>query len=147
MNLGGAGTALIQSYEKCRLTAYPDQKGVWTIAWGHTGPAIVEGLTCTQEQADAWFVDDSRAATLGVMRSLDIAIPQACFDALVAFTFNVGVTAEGHSTLHALVNARNWDGALAEFPKWNHTGGVVSAGLTARRAAEAALFKSGLAQV
>lgn len=147
MNLGPKGTALIQSYEKCVLTAYQDPKGVWTIGWGHTGPEVVEGLVWTQDEADRAFVNDSRAATLGVLRSLDIALPQDSFDALVAFTFNVGVTAEGQSTLHTLVNARDWDGAEAEWPKWNHTGGKVSAGLNARRAAELELFKSGLAQL
>lgn len=140
MALGAAGRALIQGFEKCRLTAYPDSKGVPTIGWGHTGPDVCLGTTCTQEQADAWFVQDTQKAVNGVNRSLDIQVTQNQFDALVAFTFNVGVTAEGHSTLHSLVNQSDFAGAALEFGKWNHSGGQVVAGLTARRAAEKALF-------
>jgi lysozyme len=142
MKLGVKGETLIKSYEKCRLVAYPDQKGVPTIGWGHTGPEVHLGMTCTQAQADAWFEQDVQKAVLQVIKSLDIAVNQNQFDALVAFTYNVGVTAEGHSTLIKLVNAGYTGAASAEFGKWNHVDGEVSAGLTARRAAEKALFLS-----
>lgn len=142
MKLGAKGEALIKDFEKCRLTAYPDQKGVPTIGWGHTGPDIHLGMSCTQEQADAWFEQDVQKFTLQVIKSLDVAVNQNQFDALVAFTYNVGVTAEGHSTLIKLVNAGYTGAASAEFAKWNHVDGKVSDGLTARRAAEKALFLS-----
>ncbi len=142
MKLGDKGRALIQSYEKCRLIAYSDQKGVSTIGWGHTGPNVHLGMACTQEQADAWFEEDIRFAVLQVIKSLDLAVNQNQFDALVAFTFNVGVTAEGHSTLIKLVNAGYVGAASAEFGKWNHIDGIVSDGLTRRRAAERELFLS-----
>jgi lysozyme len=142
MKLGAKGRALIQDYEKCRLAAYPDQKGVPTIGWGHTGPDIHLGMTCTQAQADAWFEQDVQFAVMQVIRSLDVVVNQNQFDALVAFTFNVGVTAEGHSTLVKLVNAGHTGAASAEFAKWNHVDGQVSNGLTARRAAERLLFLS-----
>lgn len=142
MKLGVKGEALIKSYEKCKLVAYPDQKGVPTIGWGHTGPEVHLGLTCTQAQADAWFEQDTQVAVLQVIRSLDVAVSQNQFDALVAFTYNVGVTAEGHSTLVRLINAGRSIAASAEFPKWNHVDGKVSNGLTARRAAEKALYLS-----
>lgn len=32
-----AGLALTKHFEGLRLVAYPDQGGVWTIGWGHTG--------------------------------------------------------------------------------------------------------------
>lgn len=142
MKLGDRGRALIQNYEKCRLVAYPDQKGVPTIGWGHTGPEVHLGLTCTQAQADAWFEQDVLFAVMQVIRSLDVAVNQNQFDALVAFTFNVGVTAEGHSTLIKLVNSGHAVAASNEFPKWNHVDGKVSNGLTARRDAERVLFLS-----
>lgn len=142
MKLGAKGEALIKSYEKCRLVAYLDQKGIPTIGWGHTGPEVHLGLTCTQAQADAWFEQDTRTAVLQVIKSLDVAVNQNQFDALVAFTYNVGVTAEGHSTLIKLVNAGCPIKASTEFPKWNHVDGKVSNGLTARRAAEKELYLS-----
>lgn len=142
MKLGAKGEALIKSFEKCRLVAYLDQKGIPTIGWGHTGSDIRLGMTCTQEQADVWFEQDVRTAVMQVIKSLDVAVTQNAFDALVCFTFNVGVTAEGHSTLIKLVNASYTGAASAEFAKWNHVDGKVSAGLTARRAAEKELFLS-----
>ena len=45
------GLALTQQFEGCRLTAYQDQVGVWTIGYGHTGPDVTPGLTITEEQS------------------------------------------------------------------------------------------------
>ncbi len=144
--LGAAGLALLKSFEKCRLTAYPDGYGIWTIGWGHTGPEVVRGLTWAQAQADNALVRDTAKATWAVNSSLDAdgaaAINQNQFDALVCFTYNVGAGAEAHSTLIELINAGDLVGAANEFPKWNHADGQVSDGLTRRRAAEQALFLS-----
>jgi lysozyme len=140
MNLGDAGTKLIQSFEECRLVAYLDQRGRWTIGWGHTGPEVVEGLTCTQEQADAWFIEDTQTAVNAVNASLELMPTQNEFDALVSFTFNVGASAEEHSTLLRAFNTGNIPAAAAEFPKWDHINGVENAGLKRRRLAEQALF-------
>jgi lysozyme len=139
MILGDAGRALIQSFENCKLYAYQDQRGIWSIGWGHT-LGVVPYQTCTQDDADAWFTQDTQAAVNGVMRSLDVAVTQNQFDALVSFTFNVGVGSEAHSTLLALVNQGKFTLAAAQFSFWNHVNGVVDAGLTRRRAAEQALF-------
>jgi lysozyme len=140
--LGSAGEDLIKSFETLRLTAYQDPGGIWTCGWGHTGPDVVEGTTCTPEQAEVWLQEDTQKAVNAVDTSIQTNISQAQFDALVSFTFNVGVGAEGHSMLARLVNARNFAGAAAEFPKWNHIDGVPSAGLSRRREAERTLFLS-----
>lgn len=140
MQLGAKGTALIQSFETLALKAYLDQGGVPTIGWGHTWPEVHMGMVCTREQADVWFQHDVQEAVLAVISSTDVPLSQNQFDALVAFTFNVGVDAEEHSTLCKLVNQRLVAQAAAEFPKWNHVHGKVSNGLTKRRAAEQALF-------
>src|SRR6266478_1779783 len=140
MQLGAKGTALIRSFEKCELVAYKDQGGVWTIGWGHVGPEAFEGAACTVEQAGEWFVHDTQKAVNGVIASTDVPLSQNQFDALAAFTYNVGVSAEGHSTLCKLVNARNWAACPAEFMKWVYVKGVRSAGLENRRAAERDLF-------
>jgi lysozyme len=139
MILGDAGRALIESFETCKLYAYQDQRGIWTIGWGHT-MGVVPYLTCTQADADAWFVQDTQAAVNAVMRSLDVAVNQNQFDALVSFTFNVGAGSEAHSTLLSLVNQGKFALAAAQFSFWNHVNGVPNAGLTRRRAAEQALF-------
>jgi lysozyme len=140
MVLGPKGTALIHSFESLALTAYQDQRGIWTIGWGHT-PAY-KGQTCTQEQADAWFQADTRAACQAISRNIDVALTQNQFDALVSFTYNVGVSAAAGSTLFRYVNQGCWDVAAAEFLRWDHVDGVTSAGLARRRAAERDLFLS-----
>lgn len=140
MQLGEKGKVLIQSFEKLALIAYRDQGGVWTIGWGHVGPEAFEGATCTREQADAWFEHDVQTAVVAVIRSTDTTLTQNEFDALVAFTFNVGGNNEAHSTLVRMLNANNRLGAAAEFLKWDHVGKKISAGLDRRRAAERELF-------
>jgi lysozyme len=140
--LGSAGENLIKSFEELKLTAYQDQRGRWTCGFGHTGPDVVQGTTCTPEQAEVWFQADTLAAVNGVDTSIQTNVTQNQFDALVSFTFNVGVGAEGHSTMVKLVNARNFAGAAAQFPLWDHVDGVPNAGLLRRRKAEQALFLS-----
>jgi lysozyme len=138
--LSSRGEALIKSFELLELIAYQDQKGVWTIGWGHTGPEVVEDLKCTPDQAEEWFLADSAHAVKCVDESLQTNVSQNQFDAVVSFAFNVGVGAEQHSTMLKLLNARDFAGAAAEFPKWDHVDGVENAGLKRRRLAEQTLF-------
>jgi lysozyme len=141
MKLSAAGEAFIKGYEKLRLVAYkPTPNDKWTYGWGHTGPEVIEGATVTPEQAELDFQRDTAGAVWGVIRSTDVTLTQNQFDALVSFTFNVGVSAEAHSTLCAKVNARDRPGIVAEWVKWDHQAGVVVPGLLARREAERELF-------
>lgn len=144
MQLGPRGEALIKGFERLKLVAYkPTPEDKWTIGWGHTGEEVVEGLVWTLDQAEAAFIRDTGWAVTQVIKTTDVQLTQEQFDALIAFTFNVGVTAEGHSTLIAYVNQRKWLAAAAEFPKWNKQKGAVVEGLVHRRAAERALFLEG----
>lgn len=136
------GLALTEQFESCRLEAYPDVKGVWTIGWGHTGPLVVKGLTCTQVQADAWLLSDCDAAIAAVNRFVVVDINQHEFDALVDFAFNCGITAFAGSTLLKLLNAKDFAGAAKQFEVWDHASGKVVAGLLRRRLAEEQEFNS-----
>lgn len=139
--LGALGLALLKRFEGCKLVAYQDQNGIWTIGFGHTGPEVVEGLVWTQEQADAQLALDAGWAVRAVLKSLDVAVNQNEFDALVCFTYNVGSGNEAHSTLLRLLNGGNRVGAADEFLKWDHVRkGVVSLGLERRCEAERSLF-------
>jgi lysozyme len=140
MQLGAAGLALIQSFESCRLVSYQDQRGIWTIGYGHTGEDIGPEQACTQEQADQWLQDDTQSTVTVLLRDLDLPVAQNQFDALVSFLFNVGVTAGGHSTLLKLINQGQTVLAAQQFLLWNHVDGVVDPGLTRRRQAEQTLF-------
>lgn len=150
MILGERGAELIKSFEDCRLTAYRDGGGVWTIGWGHTGPEVQRGLTITQGEADALFDADTAQFERDVNSLLKVEVTQNQFDALISFAYNCGADIDadtraeglGDSTLLKLLNAGNIDGAKNEFRKWNKDNGKVVPGLTRRRAAEAALFET-----
>lgn len=145
MQLSQRGRALIEDFEKLRLVAFkPTPDDVWTIGWGHTGNDVYEGLVWTREKADSQFDVDIAKYVNQVIRSTDVELTQNQFDALVSFTYNEGVTAEGHSTLLQYVNQRRWLDAANEFPKWNKQKGKVLDGLTRRRATERELFLEGL---
>lgn len=149
------GLQLTEQFEGCRLTAYQDSVGVWTIGYGHTGPDVYKGLTITQERAVELLLQDIAKASAAVNRlvALDRAggadtdglpdLTQDEFDALVDFTFNLGAGRLAGSTLLKKLNAGDIEGAAAEFPKWVYAGGKVLAGLVKRRDAERALFLLG----
>lgn len=141
MQYSKVGIELTKSFEACRLTAYPDIKGVLTIGFGHTGPEVVEGLVWTQNQADSQLVIDLQRAEHMVDTCVTVTLTQGQYDALVDFAFNCGVNAEKGSTLLKLVNENDMADAANEFAKWSHASGVVVAGLLRRRLAEKAEFE------
>lgn len=133
---------LIKRFEGCRLTAYQDIVGVWTIGWGTTGPLIHQGLEISQMEADQWLLEECEhlleyiyTYCLGHDTHTE---NQIC--ALISFAYNLGSSALRASTLLKKLNSGDLSGAADEFLKWNHAGGKVVAGLTARRAAERELF-------
>lgn len=130
---------LIKKFEGCKLKSYKCPAGIWTIGYGHTGPAVVEGLEINQAAADAYLAADVGTFADSVAKLVKTAT-QAQFDALVSFAFNVGAGALKKSTLLRLHNAGSYESAAAEFMRWNKAGGVVLAGLTRRRKSEADLY-------
>lgn len=135
------GLALTQQFEGCRLTAYQDQVGVWTIGYGHTGRDVTSGLTITQDQASALLASDVAGAATFVNQAVTVALQQNEFDALVDFVFNLGRAAFAGSTLLRLLNAGNFASAAGQFALWDHAGGQVVAGLLRRRQAEETMFQ------
>lgn len=137
-----AGLALTKQFESCRLTAYQDVKGVWTIGWGHTGPDVLPGLVWTQKQADDALALDINWANNVVNSLCHASLTQSEHDALVDFVFNVGSGNFAHSTMLTYLNQGNMVMAALEFEKWDKAGGVVVAGLLRRRQAEERMFTS-----
>jgi lysozyme len=135
------GLDFIQDVEGCKLFAYRDTGGVWTIGVGHTGPEVVKGLTCSMEQALQWLKEDSEEAQEAVRQSVDGLLTQNQFNALVSFVFNVGVNAFKKSTMLKLINKGDFDGAAKEFPKWNKDNGKEVLGLSKRRILEQSVFE------
>lgn len=140
MKVDGDCLSLTEGSESCRLTAYPDPVGIWTIGYGHTGPDVHPGLVITREQAESLLEMDLAHAELAVNTYVKVPLTQHQFDALVDFTFNVGAGNFFNSSLLKYLNEKNYVAADGEFKRWDLAEGKKLPGLTARRAAEAALF-------
>ena len=139
MTYSKAGIQLTERFEGCRLAAYPDTGGVWTIGYGHTH-GVHEGMTCTPGEAEAWLKADIQAAADAVNRLVTVSLKQSEFDALVDFVFNLGAGAFARSTMLKDLNAGNLAAAALQFPLWDRDAGRVLAGLLHRRLAEEAEF-------
>lgn len=142
--IGAAGLALIQSSEGKRNVSYLDSAGIPTICYGHTGKDVKLGQRATDAQCVALLREDIRVHSAGVSTCTTYPFNQNQNDAVVSFTFNVGVSAYCKSTMARKINAGDLVGAAAEFPKWDKAtvnGVSVSLkGLAARRARERDLF-------
>jgi lysozyme len=137
------GLALIRRFEGCRLQAYQDSKGIWTIGYGHTGPEVTPGRVITQEQAEALLAADLARFAHGVEDSLARPVTPLQFDALVSLAYNIGLEAFRRSTVLRRLNARDEQGAAEAWIAWRDDGQPTEAGLARRRAAEIFLFGRG----
>ncbi|EOD8860416.1 lysozyme [Enterobacter hormaechei] len=146
MQTSEKGIALIKEFEGCKLTAYRDSVGVWTIGYGWTQPVdgkpIRSGMTIKQETAERLLKTGLVSYESDVSRLVKVGLTQGQFDALVSFTYNLGARSLSTSTLLRKLNAGDYAGAADEFLRWNKAGGKVLNGLTRRREAERALFLS-----
>jgi len=135
------GIELIKSFEGCVLTGYPDVGGVPTVGYGSTGPDVYIGMKITQAEAERRLAKELEHFENGVSNLVKVAINQNEFDALVSFSFNVGLGAFQRSTLLRLLNdGTERDIVSSEFLRWNKVDGKPVEGLTRRRKAEQALF-------
>jgi lysozyme len=134
-----AGLSLIKQFEGCKLKAYLCPAGVPTIGYGRT-KGVKLGDTCSQAQADAWLTQEYDEFEAGVRKLVAVALTANQLGALVSFAYNIGLGALRTSTLLRKLNAGDYKGAALEFGRWNKAAGRVLAGLSRRRAAEAALF-------
>lgn len=142
MKTSDAGLALIQEFEGCVLTAYPDPAtggAPWTIGYGHTH-GVNPGDVCTKEQAFAWLHEDVAWAEACINANVRVPLEQHQFDALVCFTYNVGAGAFSSSTLCRMLNAGDMAGAAGQFGRWVNGPNGPMPGLVRRRGAERAMF-------
>lgn len=148
MRCSPKGRKLIQDFEGCRHTVYLDFAGKPTIGYGHYDPALIVGQTYSQEQIDALFDSDiSKCESAVDGATVPVILSQNQFDALVSFTFNVGIAALAHSTLALRVRQGRFEHVPEEFLKWNKIHNskgelVESPILTDRRTIEAKLWST-----
>jgi lysozyme len=138
MKLSEEGIAFIENNEGCKLKAYQDGGGVWTIGYGHTG-GVKPNSRITQEEADSLFRLDIGYAVKCV-NDHTLSCTQNQFDALVDFVFNVGPSQFLTSHLLSYHNRGEYEKAAAEFPKWKYDNGKVVDGLINRRKRERELY-------
>jgi lysozyme len=79
------------------------------------------------------FFQDLRRFENAVNGSVAVSLEQNQFDALVSFSFNVGVGAFTGSTLLKKLNAGSYDDVPGELMKWTKGGGKTLQGLVNRR--------------
>lgn len=138
------GLALIKKFEGCRLKAYQDAVGVWTIGYGTTnsdksitGVIIKKGLVITQEVADEWLEKSINKKYGPLVNKYDDKYDwnQNEFDALVSFAYNIGsidqLTDKGKRSKNVISE---------KILLYNKAGGNVLQGLVNRRKAERELF-------
>lgn len=142
MQINDAGLALLKEFEGCKLKAYKDSVGVWTIGYGHTGDEVCDGMEIDQDAADELLRQDLEDKEDGVERLVKVEVSDNQFSALVCFAYNVGLGNLRSSLLLRCLNMHNPKDAGEQFLRWNKAGGRVLDGLTRRREAERALFLS-----
>jgi len=142
MKTSQVGVDLIKQFEGFRTKSYLCPAGVWTIGYGHTGPDVKEGMEVKASRAEYLLKQDLIRFEDTINKNVTIKLEQNQFDALVAFAFNVGVSAFTSSTLIRRLNSGEdpCTVAKAELPRWDKANGKPLEGLKRRRSAEVELF-------
>ena len=141
MKTSQEGLSLIKRFEGCRLEAYKCSANVLTIGYGHTG-GVKETDTITQPEADELLEKDVAKFEKYVSSNVTVELGQSQFDALVAWTFNLGVGNLRESTMLKKLNNEDYASVPSEMKRWNKAGGKTLDGLIRRRKAESLLFES-----
>ena len=139
MEMSRVGIELIKQFEGCRLKAYKDAVGVWTIGYGHTVD-VKEGIEISQHQAGVIFEVDLYEYEGYINKYVQVPLTQNQFDALVSWVYNLGVGNLQSSTMLRVLNEGKYSEVSYQIKRWNKAGGKVLRGLIRRREAEADLF-------
>lgn len=141
MKINDAGLKLIKSFEGCRLKAYQDSVGVWTIGYGHTA-GVKAGQQITQAQAEELLKHDIAKFETAVNKLNSVDFNENQFSALVSFAYNCGT-----GNLNKLCLGRTKAEIGSKMLLYNKAGGKVLAGLTRRRKAENELYNTPVKEI
>jgi lysozyme len=148
---------MISHHEGVRLKPYRCPARLWTVGVGHVIDPnharvpfeernlleIPDGWNrkLTMEEVDAILAQDLKRFERGVLRYCPSAgFRQSWMDALVSFSFNLGLGTLQRSTLRQKHNRGDYDGAAEEFLKYTKAGGKVLKGLVNRRNDERSMY-------
>lgn len=143
MKFNDSGLEIIKEFEGCRLKAYRDGGGIWTIGFGATcNRTVCEGMTITQKEADDMLESDVADIAAIVRHMVPDDLTDNQYSALVSFAYNAGPGSLRSSTLLKLLDKGDITGAADEFLQWVKIKGKFSQGLLNRRQKERELFLS-----
>jgi lysozyme len=119
---------------------------LWTVGVGHLigdGNTLPDSWnkTFTLDEVYDILAKDVVRFERGVNKYITVPLRQNEFDALVSFSFNLGLGVLQRSTLRQALNRGDKEGAITSLLKYNKAGGKVLKGLDNRRKDEAALFR------
>jgi lysozyme len=139
------GIALIQKYEGCKLKPYLCPAKKWTVGYGHVlgnGATLAEAdnRTFTQGEVDALLRSDLARFEQGVRRLCAVPLSQSQSDALISWSYNLGLGTLQRSTMRQKILRQDGEAASKELLKYDKVGGKAVKGLTRRRQAEYRLF-------
>jgi len=146
MNISNKCLSLIKKFEGFSSKPYLCPANVPTIGYGTTYyenkiRVTLEDEVITEEKATQLLYHIIKKFEKGVNELIKSTINQNQFDALVSFTYNLGLTNLKNSTLLKKVNVNPVDKSIFDqFLRWNKANGKELAGLTARRLEEATLY-------
>lgn len=160
MKTSDIGIYLIKFFEGVRYKPYICSGNVWTVGCGHAlyPRQLVMNLAdrkeyklkpednrvWTKEEVDGLLKYDLQRFELGVLRLLGSVQPrQSEFDALVSFSFNLGLGTFQRSTVRSAFIRGDKTRAGEVLLKYCRAGGKVLKGLQRRRLAEHALLMRG----
>ena len=158
MNVSDRAIKMIKHHEGVRQKPYRCPAKLWTIGVGHVlypdqGKLKIDqrdgfplkpedNRTFTMEEVDGILKSDLARFERGVATYCPVELTQGQFDALVSFSFNVGLGTLQRSTLRQKVLRGEMEDAAEEFLKYCMAGGKILKGLQNRRNDERALFLS-----
>ena len=158
MNVSPKAVAMIKHHEGVRQKPYRCPAKLWTVGVGHVlypeqgklpidqrdafNIKIEDFRIFSMEEVDAILRADLDRFERGVERYITAPLTQGMFDALVSFSFNVGLGTLQRSTLRQKLNRGDKEGAAEELLKYCMAGGKILKGLQTRRLDERALFLS-----
>jgi lysozyme len=162
MKVSPAALKMIKHHEGVRVKPYRCPALLWTVGVGHVidpnhikvpfeerrSLPIPDGWdrVLTMDEVDAILAQDLNRFERGVARLCPAAVnSQGIFDALVSFSFNVGLGNLQRSGLRMKTNRGEFQDAAEEFMKWTKAAGRVLPGLVKRRQDERAMYLSGVA--
>ena len=149
---------MIKHHEGVRFKPYRCPARLFTIGVGHVLYAIQGRLPLDQRDAFPLAPEDSRTFSkaevdgllsadlirfeTGVTRLFPMVLTAGQNDALVSFSFNLGLGGVQRSTLRSKMLRGETQEAADEFLKFTRGGGKILPGLVKRRNDERALFLS-----